>query len=352
MRKLRTKAALLLAAVLLVSAMGGSVLAAEAGAGLRVEAAKADSALTLSVVANAATRSGELTLGYDPAALRYEETATDATVHSLQAEEGTVRFGYACSAEDKFDAGETVAELHFTVLTSDAFTTVELCVESLDGSEQIDPAEKTKLTVTLNSAPGVIPSAPEPSEEPTGGLPFVDVPEDIWYYEAVEYVFTKGYFEGTSDITFSPNLTMDRAMFVTVLGRMAGVTPDDGANTGFSDVEAGSYYAGYVAWGAQNGIIEGTSETTFSPHAPVTREMMAAFLCRYARYQGCDVTADESAMSSFADADEVSEWARPSMAWAVASGVIIGTDEGLEPLAGATRAQVARIVLNYSLFER
>ena len=117
-----------------------------------------------------------------------------------------------------------------------------------------------------------------------GVLPFTDVRESDWFYDDVVYAYENGLFSGTSDTTFSPNASMTRAMLVTVLYRLEG-QPTVSGRSGFSDVKLNSYYEDAVTWAADNGIVNGTGATTFSPNANVTREQMAAILYRYAQYK-------------------------------------------------------------------
>ena len=179
---------------------------------------------------------------------------------------------------------------------------------------------------------------------------FTDVSAGQWYHEAVDYAVVNGLFAGTSDTTFSPNESMTRGMLVTVLWRLAG-KPEAKAAASFQDVDAQQYYAKAVAWAAENGIVAGTSDTTFSPNAKVTREQMAAILYRYAKRNSVDVskTAD---LKDFPDADKVASYAKDAMAWAVESGIISGTlKDGktyLDPTGSATRAQVASILMRYA----
>ena len=179
---------------------------------------------------------------------------------------------------------------------------------------------------------------------------FTDVSASQWYHEAVDYAVVNGLFAGTSDTTFSPNESMTRGMLVTVLWRLAG-KPEAKTAASFQDVDAQQYYAEAVAWAAENGIVAGTSDTTFSPNAKVTREQMAAILYRYAKLNGVDVskTAD---LKDFPDADKVASYAKDAMAWAVESGIISGTLKGgktyLDPTGSATRAQVASILMRYA----
>lgn len=177
----------------------------------------------------------------------------------------------------------------------------------------------------------------------TGGkLPFTDVHETDWFYNDVLFVYEEGLFAGTSDTTFSPNAAMTRAMLVTVLYRLEG-EPAVSGRSGFSDVTFNSYYEDAVTWAADNGIVNGTSITTFSPNANVTREQMAAILYRYAQYKKYN-TAASSSLNGFTDQASVSGYATASLEWAVAEKLVNGSAGKLMPTGNATRAQVAAIL--------
>ena len=110
--------------------------------------------------------------------------------------------------------------------------------------------------------------------------PFLDVPEDAWYYDAVYHCYDNGYFKGESETRFAPDSTMTRAMFATVLYRIAGEPEVTGENP-FSDVEAGKWYTDAVIWAAGEKIIEGYGNGKFGTNDPVTREQMATCFWRY-----------------------------------------------------------------------
>ena len=175
-----------------------------------------------------------------------------------------------------------------------------------------------------------------------GKLPFTDVHETDWFYNDVLFVYEEGLFAGTSDTTFSPNAAMTRAMLVTVLYRLEG-EPAVSGRSGFSDVTFNSYYEDAVTWAADNGIVNGTSITTFSPNANVTREQMAAILYRYAQYKKYN-TAASSGLNGFTDHASVSGYAAASLEWAVAEKLVNGSAGKLMPTGNATRAQVAAIL--------
>ena len=175
-----------------------------------------------------------------------------------------------------------------------------------------------------------------------GKLPFTDVHESDWFYDDVVFAYENGLFSGTSDTTFSPNTSMTRAMLVTVLYRLEG-QPAVNGRSGFSDVQYNGYYEDAVTWAADNGIVNGTSTTMFSPNANVTREQMAAILYRYAQYKKYN-TAASSGLNGFTDHASVSGYAAASLEWAVAEKLVNGSAGKLMPTGNATRAQVAAIL--------
>ncbi|MGI6205198.1 MAG: S-layer homology domain-containing protein [Anaerovoracaceae bacterium] len=184
------------------------------------------------------------------------------------------------------------------------------------------------------------------AENDDTNFPFTDVSTDRWSRGAIVYVYNKNLFSGTSATTFDPSASMSRAMLVTVLYRMDGASYS-GANS-FSDVSSGSYYYDAVGWAAANGIVSGTSATTFSPDNAITREQMACIFYRYAQYKGFS-TSETAELSKYTDASSVSSYATTAMSWAVGSGLISGTSSTeLSPQLGATREQTAAIIQRFS----
>lgn len=177
-------------------------------------------------------------------------------------------------------------------------------------------------------------------------LPFKDVTTGDWYYDAVCFVVEKGLFNGTTTTTFEPNSEMNRAMLATVLYRIDGKPAVSGANP-FVDVSAGEWYAPQVLWAYWAGVVTGTSATTFGPMETVTREQIAVLLYRYSIYRGYDVSARAS-VTGFSDYGRISTYALDGISWAVAEGLLVGSDGKLDPGSGATRAQVATILQRYS----
>lgn len=175
---------------------------------------------------------------------------------------------------------------------------------------------------------------------------FSDVASGQWYYTAVDYAINEGLFSGTSSSTFSPNAPMTRGMFVKVLGNQAGVDPAEYPSSSFSDVRPGAWYAPCVEWAVRNEIVNGTGNGRFSPDQSVTREQMAVVLYNYARFNGCDTMARVGAMLKFVDECRVSSYAYHAMEWAVTHNLLSGNGGRLDPQGTATRAQVAQIFYN------
>ena len=177
-------------------------------------------------------------------------------------------------------------------------------------------------------------------------LPFTDVKSGNWFYDAVKYAYAQGLMTGTSATTFAPNGTMNRAMIVTVLYRLEKSPAVTGASK-FTDVPAGQWYSDAVAWAAANKIVNGYDETTFGPMNAVTREQMAAILFRYEQVKGLENVTLEENLNRFPDQNKISAYAIPALQWAVGQKIINGNADGtLDPTGTATRAQVAQIFSN------
>ena len=177
-------------------------------------------------------------------------------------------------------------------------------------------------------------------------LPFTDVKSGNWFYDAVKYAYAQGLMTGTSATTFAPNGTMNRAMIVTVLYRLEKSPAVTDASK-FTDVPAGQWYSDAVAWAAANKIVNGYDETTFGPMNAVTREQMAAILFRYEQVNGLENVTLEENLNRFPDQNKISAYAIPALQWAVGQKIINGNADGtLDPTGTATRAQVAQIFTN------
>lgn len=179
-------------------------------------------------------------------------------------------------------------------------------------------------------------------------LPFNDVSYGDWYYNAVQFVYSRGIMDGVDYYKFDPNGTITRGMIVTMLWRMAG-EPFEMPVTSFTDVEIGRYYTTAVAWACRNGIADGMGESTFGPNDAITREELVTLLYRYAQYFGHSCIG--TSIEGFADAGSVSSYAYNAMCWAYKAGVVTGTTGSrLNPQGTASRAEAAQMIMSFSSF--
>lgn len=252
-----------------------------------------------------------------------------------------------------------------------------------DGGET--PVEETNEDATADEttpAEGeeTAPVEETPAEETPVEAGYTDVTEANWFYEAVTYVTENGLVDGETETTFAPSADMTRADMIVALYRMAGSPEVTGENP-FTDVAADADYYAAVIWGTSNGVINGTSETTFSPDDSLQRQAFATMLYRYAELMAADETTDETApaegetadetvpaeeltpaeevpaeetgaedvLAQYADADSIQAYAREAMAWAVTAGLFQGDpDNNLNPRVNATRAEVATLIMRFA----
>ena len=248
-------------------------------------------------------------------------------------------------ADQYANAGETIT---FTVTPDKGYSIDKVTVTQ--GSKAIDVTDNSDSTYSFTMPKGPVTITVTFTEsdqpEPTPELPFTDVHEDDWYYQSVLYVYNEGLMTGTAADTFSPGITTTRGMIVSILYRQEG-EPAVTTDAGFADVVDGAYYEDAVNWAAEEGIVNGYSDTAFGPNDAITREQMAAILMNYAEYKGQDVSA-RADLSGYTDADTVSGWASDAVQWANAEGLINGmSDTELAPKGHATRAQVAAILQRF-----
>ena len=180
-------------------------------------------------------------------------------------------------------------------------------------------------------------------------LPFTDVKNTDWCFSEVARVYADGIMGGTSNTTFSPAGTLTRGQVVAMLYRMAGSPAVTANTTGFSDVDNGAYYADAVKWASGKEIVGGYADGTFAPNRAITREQLAAILYRYAKANGADISVGEDTnLLSYKDFQSVGQYAVPALQWAVGSGLIGGTTNAmLSPKGTATRAQAAVILVRF-----
>ena len=246
--------------------------------------------------------------------------------------------------------GSTVTAESFTItLSSDAASittgpaeTAESGVWTFTVTAENGTTREYTVRVSVASRPvtpvtPVTPSKPatKPKDEPTtaDASKFNDVSKNNWYFDSVQYVLENGLMNGTSASEFSPNANTTRSMIVTILARMEGVNASGGA----------TWYAHGREWAMGAGVSDGTNM-----EGKITREQLAAMLYRYAKLKGYDVSASAD-ISAYTDASSVSGWATDAMRWAVGAGLINGrTATTLAPQGNATRAEVAAILMRFA----
>ena len=168
-----------------------------------------------------------------------------------------------------------------------------------------------------------------------------------WAADNILFAASRGLLSGTSDTTFSPDTGMTRGMFVTALGRLAGINPDSYQTGKFTDVKADAYYAPYVNWAAQTGIVEGVTATTFAPDTNINREQMAVIMKNYAAKLGYDLPQTLKAVT-FADNTQISSWAKDAVKSMQQAGILAGKNENkFDPKGTATRAEVATVLRRF-----
>lgn len=218
-------------------------------------------------------------------------------------------------------------------------------------AEGEDPNPPVEPEPPAETEPPVENDPPEENDPPLIGQPpveepvqdgFGDVPVDSWFYRYVEAAVKAGLFSGISETEFQPDGTMSRAMLATVLYRMSGETAT--GSHPFTDVAEGKWYSDAISWAYEKGIVKGLSDTEFGVDADVSRQQLVVMLLRYGEYCGYE-TDQSTELANFTDAGQVADYALTAMQWAVACGIINGSDGMLSPDGSATRAQCAKILM-------
>ena len=266
----------------------------------------------------------------------YEEPGTDpgtnpggttggAVTYAVSVPEATT--GGALSVSPKRAAkGDTVT---ITVRPDKGYELEKLAVTDSKGNEvKLTSAGQNQYTFTMPGSKVEIQVSFKPAQITN---PFTDVSKGAYYYDAVLWAVKNGVTNGTSAAAFSPDMTVSRAQMVTFLWRACGSPKATGSNP-FADVSADAYYYDAVLWAVANGVTNGTSATTFSPDAPVTRSQAVTFQWRAA---GSPVVAGDSFDDVAADA-----YYAGAVTWAVANGITNGTGGNkFSPEVTVTRAQ-------------
>lgn len=231
-----------------------------------------------------------------------------------------------------------------------------------EGTVTVAPTETTPgvrtytCTVCGQTRTEIIPatgSAVCPGGAACPSFRFRDVPAPSnWAHEGIDYCVRHGLMSGFDATTFSPDTVSTRAQIVMILYNLSGDTTDYSKYyVPFTDVRPGTWYYNAVAWGYDKDIVAGMTPTTFAPDGLITREQMAVLLYGYTEKYAPAYLGGAASLSSFPDAASVSNWAYAAMSWAVGNGLISGIASNgadyLAPSGGATRAQIAAIMMRY-----
>ena len=260
-----------------------------------------------------------------------------------------------------FPGGTVTLSLNYTLKSDQTAEGMEVWYVSDDGKtvEEIPAVCESKTVkiavhhfscyaIASGGAPEAVP-CPQDSTCPVSR--FTDADAKAWYHDCVHWALEKQVMNGTGDGRFDPNGTTTRAMVATMLWRLEGSPATAGAS-GYSDVDAGSWYAPAVRWARAGGIVTGYDDPNsggkvFAPDAPVTREQLAAMLYRYAQSKGHGFTGAWMFLLDYPDAASVSDWADEAIHWMTMHGIVTGIDGRLAPQESATRAQVATMLARF-----
>ena len=277
----------------------------------------------------------------------YEEIKKNSDLYESLSVAETRKMDELIEAADTLIWNDAVEKINaigtVTINSGDAINAAKAAVSRLSADQlktfpqelldKLAEAERIYHLLTEGSDTPVLPVTPsKPSQKPDTGknLPFTDVSANNWFYDGVKYAYENGLMNGTSSNAFSPNANTTRGMIVTILARVEGV-----------NTNGTPWYAAGQKWAMDNSISDGTNMP-----GVITREQLATILYRYAKQKGYDVSKS-AALTGFSDADKVSGYAAEAMQWAVAEGLLQGSNGKLNPQGSATRAQVATILMRF-----
>ena len=290
------------------------------------------------------TRLHDLDLGVDlgdsdiPATVLNAVTGEIGTVQLSLAHDGQFGFTMTLSAPLGRDNADYWANLYWFNEGTEELEFQQAARIAKDGTAEFALDHASDYAIVIDDR----------SHEPVD-LPFNDVPEGYWAYDAIQYVYGEGLMAGTSGSTFSPEGATTRGQIVTILWRLSG-SPVVNYLMDFDDVDPAAYYAEAIRWATSEGIAGGYGNGSFGPNDPITREQLAVMLYQYAWNMGYDLSIGEDTnILSYADAFDVSEYAVSALQWACGAGIISGTGDGstLSPGGSATRSQVAMILMRF-----
>ena len=255
---------------------------------------------------------------------------------AFTSEEGTVTYIYTPA-----EIGKELPESEYGwIINGKQYNTFEEELFQLADGESALRAKPADPPVN----PGGGGGAPTEPEEPA--LPFTDVTEGDWFYDAVAYVYENEIMAGTSETIFNPAMELNRAQAAQLFYNLEGQPAVTGGSA-FTDVASSHWAVDAITWAAENEVVAGIGGGLYDPDSNVTREQFAQMLYNYAQYKGYDLTASGD-LAQFPDAGSISGWAETALSWANGNGLINGHENGtIDPQGSAIRAQAASIMANF-----
>lgn len=304
------------------------------------------STVTLDLTAIAPTASSIMEISYNTKELTLSSVTGAATLTSwYESVPGTIVF--ACAERSEAAVGELLGQLRFELAAGSSSSKVTIKTKQLNETSFAAGQEKIRTVVLGDSLSPILPAIISSGEKDCPSRSFRDLDTTKWYHEAIDTMLREGLMNGTGNGLFEPNGTLTRAMLVTILWRSEG-KPAASAQTSFTDVPAGAYYAEAVRWAAANGVVKGVSSTEFGPSKNITRQELVTILWRLAAKKGLNTSNAGLTVPEFADRSQIAAWAAEAMSWGCTRGILTGKSANrVDPTGTATRAEAAAMIVRF-----
>ena len=304
------------------------------------------STVTLDLTAIAPTASSIMEISYNTKELTLSSVTGAATLTTwYESVPGTIVF--ACAERSEAAVGELLGQLRFELAAGSSSSKVTIKTKQLNETSFAAGQEKIRIVVLGDSLSPILPAIISSGEKDCPSRSFRDLDTTKWYHEAIDTMLREGLMNGTGNGLFEPNGTLTRAMLVTILWRSEG-KPAASAQTSFTDVPAGAYYAEAVRWAAANGVVKGVSSTEFGPSKNITRQELVTILWRLAAKKGLNTSNAGLTVPEFADRSQIAAWAAEAMSWGCTRGILTGKSANrVDPTGTATRAEAAALIVRF-----
>ena len=304
------------------------------------------STVTLDLTAIAPTASSIMEISYNTKELTLSSVTGAATLTSwYESVPGTIVF--ACAERSEAAVGELLGQLRFELAAGSSSSKVTIKTKQLNETSFAAGQEKIRTVVLGDSLSQILPAIISSGEKDCPSRSFRDLDTTKWYHEAIDTMLREGLMNGTGNGLFEPNGTLTRAMLVTILWRSEG-KPAASAQTSFTDVPVGAYYAEAVRWAAANGVVKGVSSTEFGPSKNITRQELVTILWRLAAKKGLNTSNAGLTVPEFADRSQIAAWAAEAMSWGCTRGILTGKSANrVDPTGTATRAEAAAMIVRF-----